>query len=230
MSRAFPLALLVLMLIISGCVGEQGRSGAAELSTTPPPQNISSQSVAESSQATPEQPPPGAPPYAARLSGRYQLCLRCHGDVKEFHTPEAIYLIDLGRGRSPRLCTVCHGQKVHEIHRSLLDEKRIICNTCHNYRGKFIKPKAREGQLLVCELCHAKGNYITIHIEGRILEDAEVDEQWITERSGHECDTCHVGAYETIHFDVLAAWRERIKELLREVESRPAQPLNISYT
>jgi hypothetical protein len=118
---------------------------------------------------------------------------------------------------------------VHNIHLNALEAKQIICETCHDYRGEFSKPEAGPGQLLVCEVCHSNGNYIKIHIEGNILENAKIDSKWITQGTGHQCDTCHIGEFANIHFAPLNSQRERINELIEESRENPAVKLNISY-
>ena len=172
--------------------------------------------------------PPSAD-YASLLDSKHSACIQCHGDVKPFHTVDVIRLIDERKGINPRLCTVCHGQKIHNIHWASLEAERIICDTCHTYQGGFVKPKAMEGQLLVCEVCHSSGNYIKIHIEGNILEGAQIDEEWVRRGTSHQCDSCHVGEFDSIHFNPLLNWRERINATVEESTGRQVSPLNISY-
>jgi hypothetical protein len=166
--------------------------------------------------------------YTSLLNEKYSKCLECHGDVKPFHTVEVISLIDEKKGLNPRSCIVCHGPKVHDIHWVKLNDEIIVCDTCHSYKDEFRIPVAGKGQLLVCELCHSDGNYIKIHIEGSILENAQVDEKWIKRGTTHQCDTCHIGEYDTIHFEILSDWREGISDRLKEATSLTVFPLNIS--
>jgi hypothetical protein len=168
--------------------------------------------------------------YAASLNEKYMTCLNCHGDVKGFHTAEAISLIDERKGIKPRLCIVCHGQKVHTIHSEILDSEHINCDTCHFYKDEFVVPENREGQLLVCELCHSGGNYIKIHIEGNVLDGAPIDEMWMNVGTKHQCDTCHIGDFKILHFEPLSSWRESVDSAAAEVATNPPSPLNISYT
>lgn len=170
------------------------------------------------------------PDFTAFLDDKYKVCIGCHGNVEPFHTVAVISRIDEAKGLNPRVCIVCHGQKVHDIHWDSLLAESINCDTCHNLNGVFTKPEAEEGQLLVCELCHSRGNYIKIHIEGNILEDAPIGEEWIKRRPGHQCDTCHIGDYGTIHFAPLMDWREQIGIFIEEAHANPPTPLNISYT
>jgi hypothetical protein len=167
--------------------------------------------------------------YAQVLNEKYATCLECHGDVKKFHTVEILYLLDREKGVTPRLCIVCHGQKVHVIHGELLNLNSIKCETCHSVGGSFTKPEAQEGQLLVCEVCHSGGNYIKIHIEGNILEGAPIDEEWMKSRVGHQCDTCHIGEFDVIHFEPLSNWSEKIDSATEKSNREVFHPLNISY-
>jgi hypothetical protein len=167
--------------------------------------------------------------YTQVLSEKYSTCLKCHGDVKKFHTVEILYLIDREKGVKPRLCIVCHGQKVHVIHGELLNINSIKCETCHSVGGAFTKPEAQEGQLLVCEVCHSGGNYIKIHIEGNILEGAPIDEEWVKSRDGQQCDTCHIGDFGVIHFEPLSNWSEKIDRASERSNREVFHPLNISY-
>ena len=167
--------------------------------------------------------------YIDKLDETYSVCLKCHGDVKVFHTAEILYLVDLQKGLKPRLCIVCHGQRVHVIHKGVLDSKSIVCQTCHIQQGEFTVPKTNEGQLVVCEVCHAGGNYITIHIEGDILNGAPIDEKWKSRRDGHQCNTCHIGEYAIIHDTPLSEWRKRINNASEEAHETDFTPLNISY-
>ncbi len=147
-------------------------------------------------------------------------CLLCHDleQLKTFHFPERIMKIEAAKGMRQRICINCHGPTAegtgtpdpedpypgdnshpHRIHQSKLDSGEITCKTCHEYEGEIRFPKPKDGQLLVCELCHANGNFITIHIDGKILEDAAVDPQWIVEGDRHRCQECHWGDVVGIH-------------------------------
>ncbi len=147
-------------------------------------------------------------------------CLMCHDleQVRGFHYPERIMQIEEAKGQRRRICINCHGppedsisipdpskpypsddSHPHRVHQTKLDTNEITCETCHEYQGKYRFPKPQEGQLLVCELCHADGNFITIHIDGKILEDAQVDPIWIKEGGKHKCQECHWGDVVDIH-------------------------------
>jgi hypothetical protein len=226
---------LFLLLISSGCLSEaESTSLENEVMESQPPQM-----AAETVQSTPTTDVEREVKksslnniqidYASKLNEKYSTCLECHGDVKVFHTTEILYFIDTEKGVKPRLCIVCHGQKVHTVHLNVLDSQKIICETCHMQKGVFVVPQTGEDQLVVCEVCHAQGNYIEIHIEGSILKGAPIDENWITQRSGHQCDTCHIGEFGTIHFDPLSEWKEKIEESKAEALRRNFVPLNISY-
>ncbi len=232
-----PTMLLLLILIIStqGCeskgsdiledkVERQIETSAPEVTLTPRSPTIQDKVI-----ETPQGELRVNSVWTSLLNENYSTCIKCHGDVRSFHTVEIIYRIDQLKGLKPRLCTVCHGQKVHNIHKAALEKTAIICETCHSYQGEFIKPEAGEDQLLVCEVCHSNGNYIKIHIEGLILENAQIDEEWISRREGHQCDTCHIGDFEVIHFGVLSSWREKIDLAIEESEKTIVEPLNISY-
>jgi hypothetical protein len=234
--------ILLYIIMTSGCVSQEGTYTDVDVDkpietpivTQPPPQEEVIEAPIEPTPAPIiEEPPPVEHvniDYAANLNEKYQTCLKCHGDVKGFHTTEAISIIDERKGISPRLCIVCHGQTVHTIHWEILKSEYIICDTCHGYKEEFVVPEAREGQLLVCELCHSGGNYIKIHIEGTILDGAPIDVKWMKEGSSHQCDTCHVGELETVHFEALSTWREGVDSAAEEADANPPSPLNISYT
>jgi len=122
------------------------------------------------------------------------FCLSCHekAQVTSFHTPERIKEIDESRGRPVRICTTCHGSPVMPVHYKAIQRGSLKCDACHLIGGgPFTVPEKREGDLLVCQLCHAKGNYITIHIDGEILEGAPIDSKWIKRRPGLACTACH---------------------------------------
>lgn len=225
-------ALLILILILgSGCLVPDKESSNAD--TTAASHEISEKSV-EYPETIEVQKKPNEEHntnivWASGLTEEYILCIQCHGDVKVFHEVAVIDLIDKDKGVRPRLCVVCHGAKIHFIHQSMLDDEKIICDTCHLYNGAFTKPAAANGQLLVCEVCHSNGNYIKIHIEGIILENARMDDRWVTQRSGKQCDTCHIGGYDIIHSAPLGRWEDTIEELIEKAEETRIRPLNISY-
>lgn len=130
-----------------------------------------------------------------------EFCTSCHdkAHLTDFHYPTKIKLIDESRNRTARICTKCHGQVPHDIHRRLLEDKKITCQACHIRDGEFRVPKPKRGQLLVCELCHADGSYIRIHIDGKKMEGGDVDPQWIKEGEKHPCTICHMGSVVQIH-------------------------------
>ncbi len=231
----YPLAVLfIILLLLNGCLTQGGLTQPLESPETVPttisdaPPLTERPALVEAGEAA-QTSSRGLPGYASHLSERHAACLQCHGDVKPFHTAEVIYLLDIEKGLNPRLCIVCHGRKVHDIHWEILQKEVIKCDTCHLIGGEFVRPSAREGQLLVCELCHSGGNYIKIHIEGVILEGAPIDPIWIKEGMKHQCDTCHVGDFEIIHFEPLGSWKKRISRLMAKSAANPASPLNISY-
>ncbi len=227
--------ILILIIILgSGCLLPDKEP--SDIDSAPIHSNTSDNALGVSKNAV-NQKPQRAPNiehnsevgWTAGLTEKYIQCIQCHGDVKVFHEVAVIDLIDKEKGISPRLCTVCHGSKIHFIHQPMLDDERIICDTCHLYNGAFTKPAASEGQLLVCEVCHSDGNYIRIHIEGVILENARVDDRWITQRSGKQCDACHIGGYDTIHSSPLGRWKDTIEEIMEDAKESRIRPLNISY-
>ncbi len=123
-----------------------------------------------------------------------ELCYSCHSEqvAREFHFPEAIKEIDEKRGKPVRICTTCHGEPVMPVHFRAVQEKKAVCEACHiQGNSGFIVPEKREDDLLICQLCHARGSYIRIHIDGAILEDAEIDSKWIKKRDGNQCTVCH---------------------------------------
>ncbi len=224
-------ALIVFMLAAVGCLGsnnsgDQASRGIVETSL---PVDVLATTTTLAAAPEPEIFDVSEVDYSNLLNDKYATCLKCHGDVKFFHTAEIISELDQQKGLTPRLCIVCHGTKVHEIHWDMLNEKYIACGTCHRRNGEFFTPATREGQLLVCELCHSNGNYVQIHIEGNVLEDAPIDDEWIRTGTPHQCDTCHIGDYDTIHYSPLTAWKEGINSAVKEVAENPPDPLNISY-
>jgi hypothetical protein len=138
--------------------------------------------------------PPSTPVPKAEVDLNDEFCFKCHDktQVSSFHFPERIKAIDEKKGKPISICTTCHGEPVMFVHFSLIQKKIVKCETCHIIDGGgFSVPIKREEDLLVCELCHAGGDYIKIHIDGEILEGAEIDEQWIKKKDGNECIICH---------------------------------------
>ena len=236
--------LLIVMLAVSGCLGsdsseDDGPSGIVE-AVVPVETTIGADPMmAVEAPTTTTTLIPSAPEpvliddsevdYSHLLNDKYATCLKCHGDVKVFHTTEIISEIDRAKGFNPRLCIVCHGTKVHNIHWDMVNDKYIACGTCHWRNSEFVTPTTREGQLVVCELCHSNGNYVKIHIEGNVLEDAPIDSEWIRPGKPHQCDTCHIGDFNTLHYNPLAGWNEGINSAVKNARENPPDPLNISY-
>ena len=141
------LLLLILLITSSGCLSQKEPPQALKnrIETLQPENRISEQP--KDTEAVVEKKPVEevSADYTALLDSRHSACIKCHGDVKPFHTVNVIRLIDEKKGINPRLCTVCHGQKIHNIHWASLEAERIICDTCHTYQGGFVKPKAMEG-------------------------------------------------------------------------------------
>jgi hypothetical protein len=134
-----------------------------------------------------------APPIPEAVTDT-EFCLTCHDKAQtaSFHYPDKIKALEEERGFPVRICTSCHGEPVMPVHFPLMQDKAVKCEACHiRGGGGFEVPLKKEGDLLVCQLCHARGNYITIHIDGDILQDAEIDSQWIRSRGGGECTLCH---------------------------------------
>lgn len=128
-------------------------------------------------------------------AGTKIVCTLCHDlkQTKGFHYVENIKLLDEGEGKTPRICTTCHGSVPHNIHQKKLAAGEMKCETCHvSPEGDFKIPQVPKGKLLVCEGCHAfsgkpedVGNYIAIHIE----------------EGSKTCGTCHMGNPVRIHKD-----------------------------
>lgn len=138
----------------------------------------------------PQTPAPSLPEAVADT----EFCLGCHDkeQTASFHYPDKIKAFEEEKGLSVRICTSCHGEPVMPVHFKILQDKAVKCEACHiRGGGGFEVPLKKEGDLLVCQLCHARGNYITIHIDGDILQDAEIDSQWIRNRKGMDCTICH---------------------------------------
>jgi hypothetical protein len=136
-----------------------------------------------------------------KLKEKRIQCADCHGEVIDFHTVKQIAKLDEIRGKNPRICTLCHGLNVHDIHQSKLKREELRCETCHIKDGKFTKPVTLPGDLLVCEQCHYKGNYIDIHI---------------TYGTG-ACTNCHLGDVGNIHKPTMA----NVSEVLKKGISTP---------
>lgn len=140
----------------------------------------------------PEPPAPTPRPVERNLTSGF--CLKCHDkeQLSAFHYPERIKALEEAKGRRIRICTTCHGEPVMPVHFKAIQAGRARCEACHiRDGGPFTVPEKKEGDLLICQLCHARGNYITIHVDGNILEDAEIDAKWIRRRPGLECTVCH---------------------------------------
>ncbi|MEE9593778.1 MAG: hypothetical protein V3V92_00080 [Candidatus Hydrothermarchaeales archaeon] len=149
------------------------------------------------------------------------LCFECHdeGQTKVFHDVDRVLGLQDQQEYRRRICTNCHGPPLnssspvpdrdlpypgddshpHRIHQRKSDLKVMFCETCHVYEGEFRYPKPLAGQLLVCELCHGS-NLIVVHVEGKIIADgAELDERWVSNRSGLSCLVCHMGDIMGVH-------------------------------
>jgi hypothetical protein len=134
------------------------------------------------------------PPQETELKKESEFCLSCHEKtyLSSFHYPERIKALEEKKGKPIRICTTCHGEPAMPVHFKAIQRKAVNCEACHlREGGGFSVPEKRDEDLLVCQLCHAGGNYITIHIDGAILKDAEIDSQWIRNRDGLECIICH---------------------------------------
>ena len=126
------------------------------------------------------------------------VCTQCHDleQTKGFHFVENIKKLGESKGKTPIICTTCHGESPHSIHEKKLTNKEMTCETCHvTENGTFEVPKVPEGKLLVCEKCHAfsgkpedVGNYVSIHIE----------------EGGKKCTICHMGNAVKIHEEATA--------------------------
>jgi len=137
-----------------------------------------------------------------------EFCISCHGRGKlaSFHYPSKIKLIDEYKNKTVRICTKCHGQVAHDVHRVIMDRGGMTCQACHMRNGEFRVPMPKEGQLLVCELCHSNGSYIKIHIDGEIIGNGDVDEEWRKTRPKRlTCTNCHMGSVVQIHIDKTGA-------------------------
>ncbi len=118
-------------------------------------------------------------------SANFSLCIECHGNVTGFHQIALLQKVDAKRGITPaRICTTCHGTKIHTIHASLINKYGAsMCKFCHLRNGEFQIPKKSPGQVLVCQQCHFNGSYILIH--------------------RGVCSRCHYGTLNDIHGGVL---------------------------
>lgn len=143
---------------------------------------------------TPTPAPQTPAPLLPQVETNAEFCLGCHDkeQTASFHYPDTIKTLEEEKGLPVRICTTCHGEPVMPVHFKLIQDKKVKCEACHiRGGGGFEVPQKKEGDLLVCQLCHARGNYITIHIDGDILKDAAIDSQWIKSRGGRECTLCH---------------------------------------
>lgn len=124
-------------------------------------------------------------------------CYTCHDReiIERLHIVEIIAEIDLSRDRQPTLCTSCHGQKVHTIHRDLLKKNSITCQSCHEEEGEIKGIEIPPGRIIVCVICHGDGNYLEIH-----------------ER---RCDYCHIINLKETHLDLLKDWSSIYPQFVR---------------
>ncbi len=123
-------------------------------------------------------------------------CADCHGDVSTFHQIEKLMKVDKAKGiEPPRICTTCHGEKIHKIHERKIEERGVeMCKFCHMTKeGDFRVPQKRPGDILVCQVCHFDGNYIKIHKA--------------------KCERCHYGKANEIHKPILEKRYEEIASL-----------------
>lgn len=140
-----------------------------------------------------ETPPQKAAPAVTVSTGTELVCEACHGveQTKGFHTVNTVKLLDEAEGKTPRLCTICHGSSPHNVHQRKLSDGEMLCGDCHlSPEGDYVVPQALEGMLLVCEKCHPfggqpedAGNYISIHIT----------------EGNKECNICHMGDPIKVH-------------------------------
>jgi hypothetical protein len=139
-------------------------------------------------------PPPKTPPPPTEVEVDNEFCLDCHdkAQLESFHYPENIKALEESKGLPLRICTSCHGEPVMPVHFKAIQKEVVECETCHiQGEGGFEVPEKKDEDLLICQLCHARGNYITIHVDGEILKDAEIDSKWIRTREGMDCVDCH---------------------------------------
>lgn len=152
-------------------------------------------------------------------TGKSLECAICHeiDQLKGFHYPSRIQEIQKKRVKPRRICIDCHASPdtlaetilgddgvydipvpmPHEVHKAKLESAAMKCETCHIVNDEFTTPVAREGEILVCELCHSRGNFITIHIEGRITEENPNIEP--VQYPKLQCTICHVEDPATVH-------------------------------
>ncbi len=109
MRQTIYVVFLLVVILGSGCVSQKETVSDVNLdvtSKTPietqPPQEAIVEPPTETTPAPIiEEPPPVEHVninYTANLDEKYRTCLRCHGDVKSFHNPEAISIIDERKG------------------------------------------------------------------------------------------------------------------------------------
>src|SRR3972149_10408185 len=62
-------------------------------------------------------PPSPAAPQEEEGPPTHDFCFKCHdeGQVRSFHFPEKIRLIDEARGKRVMICTTCHGSPVMPV-------------------------------------------------------------------------------------------------------------------
>lgn len=122
------------------------------------------------------------------------VCSICHDldQTKGFHDTNSIKLMGEAQGTTPRICTICHGSKPHDVHKKKTDSGEMSCEDCHvpEEGGDFETPQVPEGKTLVCEACHVGdkepedvGNYISIHIV----------------EANRNCNICHMGDPVKVH-------------------------------
>lgn len=130
-------------------------------------------------------------------------CADCHGDVSVFHEIAMLQKLDEQKGITPpRICTNCHGKKIHKIHERKIQALGVsMCKTCHmTEEGEFRVPEKRPGDILVCQVCHFDGNYIKIHKA--------------------KCERCHYGKVLDIHKPLLEKRYQEIQNLVKENQSQ----------
>jgi hypothetical protein len=149
---------------------------------------------AELASAKEEKPPVGEAPAPTKVVTEIN-CADCHGDVSTFHQIAKLMKVDEAKGVEPRICTTCHGEKIHKIHEKKIEDLGVtMCQTCHMTKeGDFRVPEKRPGDVLVCQLCHFDGNYIKIHKA--------------------KCERCHYGKPNEIHKPILEKRYEEITSL-----------------
>ncbi len=159
-------------------------------------QKLKTQQTVEKQPQQPAQPQPATP--AATIK-----CADCHGDVSVFHEIAMLKKLDEKKGITPpRICTNCHGKKIHKIHERKIQNLGVtMCKTCHMTKeGDFRVPQKRPGDILVCQVCHFDGNYIKIHKA--------------------KCERCHYGKVLDIHKPLLEKRYKEIQSLIKENQSQ----------